>query len=1523
MDNEILIKLNVESSSASQKIKSLNSYLKQLDSQLKLGATGFQNYDQKLKSMSKSVDLTQQKLDGLKTKLNVQNQQLDKASTRYKKLQTELNNLATTLGKNSQEYQDLAQKVAQAQRTEQKYQTNVNKTTAEIQKESQALIELKANLASLPFENLSAGLQKLSGGFGKIGEMTKPLSLALTGAFGSAIKTTIDFESAMAEVGAITNATTSDMEQLETQARKIGETTQLSASQGAESLKLLAQAGYNVSDSIKLSTDTVNLAIASNLELSEATTILVSTLKGFQLGVEESTRVTDVLSKTANSSNTNVSELGSAMTKVAPTAQAMGYKIEDVSVVLGLLANNAIVGEEAGNGLKSMLASLAKPTDNAKGLLDKLGVSLVDTNGNSRSLIDVFKDLRNGFAQLDETQQAEYAATIVGKEQMSKFLAIVNSGEDDFDGLIKAISECDGTTARMRETMEQTTSGSIKSMLSKLQEMGISIGEKLLPHVVKFVEGISKLVDKFNSLDSATQDNIIKLGLFAMGISPVSSGLSKLFDGGSKLCDMLGKSASWLSKNTTESKQLASAFQETSGTTSTLTTKFADFVSASGGLSGSIEALTMSLGGWLTGGVVAVGVGLTIAGLITGFKNLKEQQNQTAESFDYGSTLIKESNKLIYDDLKEKYPEMKKNIIDFKNEGVSELITAFSGASSEIEPDLTAFKNMCETKLQEAQTGIVEAGKNLTQGLSFLNTDVATIFSTDTLAEIQSKYTSRLSEGLNESYETLMSTISGKDEIIEGLMQEHGVDYATAYRTWEEQVVQEYNAFCDELIKVQTEHQADSIDALEKYLQENAIKDKKSYEESQKVIRDGFTDKQNEITSGYQQCLMAVERGELEIEGVTFSSGEQAMKYADLVRDYKINSAQIEKTEQLNIASAIALEQGIISEQEYNDTVEKNNKIIESYSNRNTGLQKIMESAKEDIGGAWEKVWETINNAEEIGIPKSISNNETFVNTLAEYYNSGGTNMSEALVKAYDAMSEASGHMVENSELDFSRLGDVATTQLNNVLTQADEYGWDLETICNKVNSSLSASGSTFQFTTDDIIGYLKYLAENANVSFSDVETAVTDGAETYNESTNSICTDTDTLNSQEITLGTNYRQDMENITIGTDTGKTALETFDTAMSTTTNNGKTESSALQQALVGDFGLINGAVIGTAGVFGTNFGTMNNNVKVLGNQTTSTTGEILTNNTKLNKSSSETATSFNKNLSSMGTQSSNTARTTSTNANTIKNSMSTISTSGNDMQTNTTRAFNAYSQGISGASNTTSSKSGDIKGSLGSIQSQANTSMSGAVGSFNSMKSGITSTASTVSTQSNTMVSSIGKIKGKNEKVTVKFLETGFQSIIGKINSAVNAARNAIVNIGKDSSLFTSEIRPITNIASFSTEGNYFPSHLRTGLKDFDATLPKTLSLKSFKDTSISAYATGDTFASDYLGTIKQSSSYSSTNNDILNKTLLGLIAQLNNSKDEKPVEVNLNIENFNGTQQNIDQLMKELNYLIQRSKKRF
>ena len=362
----------------------------------------------------------------------------------------------------------------------------------------------------------SKGFQSGIDGIGSIAEKGLKATGAILagtataiGTIGAAsVKVGSDFEASMSKVAAISGATGDDLKALTDKAKEMGATTKFSASESADALQYMAMAGWKTEDMLNGLEGIMNLAAASGEDLATTSDIVTDALTAFGLSAEDSTHFADVLAQASSNANTNVGMMGETFKYVAPVAGALGYTAEDTALAIGLMANSGIKASQAGTSLRSIMSRMAKPTKEVQGAMDKLGVSLTDSNGNMKSLNEVMGDLRNGFAGLSEAEAAEMAAALGGQEAMSGLLAIVNASDDDFDKLSDAIYSCDGAAKRMADTMNDNLQGQITILKSGLEGLGISLYENMeapLKEVVKEAQNmVQQLQDAFNNggLDS-------------------------------------------------------------------------------------------------------------------------------------------------------------------------------------------------------------------------------------------------------------------------------------------------------------------------------------------------------------------------------------------------------------------------------------------------------------------------------------------------------------------------------------------------------------------------------------------------------------------------------------------------------------------------------------------------------------------------------------------------------------------------------------------------------------------------------------------------------------------------------------------------------------------------------------------------------------------------------------------------------------------------------------------------------------
>lgn len=292
-----------------------------------------------------------------------------------------------------------------------------------------------------------------------------------------------DFQSQMSEVKAISGATEEEFSALTAKAKQMGADTKYSAVESAQAFSYMAMAGWNSGEMIDGIAGVMNLAVASGENLASTSDIVTDALTAFGLQAKDSNHFADVLAKTSASANTNVGLMGESFKHVAPLAGAMNYSIEDTALALGIMANAGVKGSMAGTALRSSLANLASPTDQMAEAMKKYNISLVDEEGNMKSLKGVMDDMRTSLGGLSETEQTAAATEIFGKEAMAGMLAIVNASEGDYRSLAEAISNADGAAESMAETMMDNLAGSLEYLSGEMDETQNQFGERLAPYI--------------------------------------------------------------------------------------------------------------------------------------------------------------------------------------------------------------------------------------------------------------------------------------------------------------------------------------------------------------------------------------------------------------------------------------------------------------------------------------------------------------------------------------------------------------------------------------------------------------------------------------------------------------------------------------------------------------------------------------------------------------------------------------------------------------------------------------------------------------------------------------------------------------------------------------------------------------------------------------------------------------------------------------------------------------------------------
>ena len=307
-----------------------------------------------------------------------------------------------------------------------------------------------------------------------------PVTLGVVGLGTAAVKTAADFDTAMSKVAAVSGATGKDLDALRDKAREMGSKTKFSASEAAEAMNYMAMAGWKTEDMLSGIEGVMNLAAASGEDLATTSDIVTDALTAFGLSAKDSGHFADILAAASSNANTNVSMMGETFKYCAPIAGALGFSAEDTAEAIGLMANAGIKGSQAGTALRTIMNNLSGDVKICGSSIGEVTVATTNADGSMRDLSDILADCRTAFSGLSESEKAAAAESLVGKNAMSGFLALMNAGEADINKLSSAIDNCDGCAAGMAETMNDNLAGQLTILKSQLQELAISFGELLM-----------------------------------------------------------------------------------------------------------------------------------------------------------------------------------------------------------------------------------------------------------------------------------------------------------------------------------------------------------------------------------------------------------------------------------------------------------------------------------------------------------------------------------------------------------------------------------------------------------------------------------------------------------------------------------------------------------------------------------------------------------------------------------------------------------------------------------------------------------------------------------------------------------------------------------------------------------------------------------------------------------------------------------------------------------------------------------
>ena len=293
--------------------------------------------------------------------------------------------------------------------------------------------------------------------------------------------------------------------------------------------QLYYQQGLQTSDVMALTKQTLKMARISGLNYAEATDYMTNAVRSFKMEMTEAQTIVDVYSAIAASSATDTTELASAMSKTASSAEAVGSSFENTTAMMAVMIEaTRESAENIGSAMKSIISRYGEMTSDPSKLVDSegqemslnrvdkalqtIGITIHDTMGEFRDFDDVIMELASKWDTIDKNTQRYIATIMAGNRQQSRFLALVSS----YDRL-KELSETaanseDAAQLQFLKTLD-SVDAKIQQLQTSLQALYVDTGlEDAYKGILDWLNNIAITLNNLPDLFGLPIPAIIKLG---------------------------------------------------------------------------------------------------------------------------------------------------------------------------------------------------------------------------------------------------------------------------------------------------------------------------------------------------------------------------------------------------------------------------------------------------------------------------------------------------------------------------------------------------------------------------------------------------------------------------------------------------------------------------------------------------------------------------------------------------------------------------------------------------------------------------------------------------------------------------------------------------------------------------------------------------------------------------------------------------------------------------------------------------
>jgi TP901 family phage tail tape measure protein len=375
--------------------------------------------------------------------------------------------------------------------------------------------------AAVANDNIRGSAMRTALSLGDLRMHVLAVGSAIAVAFAS-IQPIFAFKDEIAEVSTLVDMATFNMHRLETSALAMAAAFGGGAVSQVRAFNDVISAGTeDLAAATRIVEAANKLAVGGASSVAIATNGLTNILNAYGDKVGSATEVSDAMFIAMRDGKTTVEELASSLGRVAPIAAQTNVTFDELTAAIAALTLGGISTAESVTGVRAMLAAVAKPTQQATELANKLGIEFNTTGLRAKGLVGFLQEL------MTKTGGSTDALAILfgGVEALVPAMALAGSAGKSFANTMENMAGKAGATEEAFNKMANSPGFQAGRMWSALQAEIIGAGgalDALVPLMKAVADNMGLIV---------TAATIFTAGHLVAAIVPVIAQIAALTAG--------------------------------------------------------------------------------------------------------------------------------------------------------------------------------------------------------------------------------------------------------------------------------------------------------------------------------------------------------------------------------------------------------------------------------------------------------------------------------------------------------------------------------------------------------------------------------------------------------------------------------------------------------------------------------------------------------------------------------------------------------------------------------------------------------------------------------------------------------------------------------------------------------------------------------------------------------------------------------------------------------------------------------